>query len=629
MNVLLSARAASDWAANYQWLADEKPLVGLTNETLSLFCVSMVQSGQVYSVIASNTYGCVTSAPALLQVVEPDFGPTPYVWGLNQTVVHERFNAEHYRHLVGRQINVELLETSTGGLWGTGIYTDDSSLSAAAYHAGMLPKGAKGTVAIVLMGPQSQFVGSSQNGIVSSSYTMNWPGSFQFIGVVPTITRHPLSQVRMLGGTAVFTAEATGEGSLAYQWKHNGVILPGKTDSTLTVVVQSEADAGSYAVTVTDDVGSNSSDYAILGVLPRTVAWPKAPIADPTVLQVGEFRHMTITGQTNYSTVWGNGFYTTDSDVQKAAVHDGWVVHGETAVITVVRLPDQELFLASSRNSVNTTRYGRFRAFAIAGKAPTISKDPVSQAVFPGQYCRLFAEASHAQDIGYQWRKDGVAIPGATSTELTVAAGAPGAITIYDVVANVPGNPIPSHGAYVFTVPDSAGSMQVANGNDALANLAQPNTIIYAPLKGSLAPSYVYGTGVYTSDSNPDVAAVHADRLRTGDVAEVAMYTLGLWPGFYGSTRNGLSSGSYIGMAGYVFLFPPTIPPPTISAAGGGRLVIGGAVGSQCQIWATTSLQPPQWVLIDTVTLSSPIQQWQDPQPATQGARFYRAALVP
>jgi len=630
MNVLLSARAMSDWPATYQWLADNKPLPGRTDSTLSLFCVSMVQSGQVYSVIVSNVYGAVTSAPATLHVTAPDFGPTPHVWGLNETVVHERFSAEQYRTQIGRQINVELQDTSIGGLWGTGIYTDDSSLSSAAYHSGVLPVGSKGTIAILISGPQASFVGSSQNGIISANYSISWPGSFQVIGRVPTITRHPISQVRMVGGSAVFTAEATGEGSLAYQWKHNGMPIEGETNPTLVVHVKSEADAGTYAVTVTDDVGSNSTDPAVLGVLPRNVVWPKSPIANPLDIPIGEFRHMTITGQTNYGIAWGNGFYTTDSDLQRVAVHDGWAQHGEPKVLTVVRLSDQDLFLAADRNNVLTRRYGRFPAIAIAGVAPTITKDPLSQGVYAGQSCRLFTEASHAQPVAFQWRKDGVAIPGATRNELIVPSGPAGTVTIYDVVADTPGNPIPSQGAYVYTLPSDATVLRVANASEALANLARPNTIIYANLKGAITPTYIYGTGIYTSDSDPDTASVHADRLMTGQVAEVGMYTLGVWPGFYGSTRNGLMSGSYIGMPGYVFIYPPPPPsPPTLSAAVAGKLLINGTPGYRCQIWGAASLTQPQWSLLDTVTLSTSSQLWEDPQPPSQGMRFYRVALMP
>jgi hypothetical protein len=56
------------------------------------------------------------------------------------------------------------------GVWGTGIYTVDSNLSAAAVHAGALRPGQTGLVRVTLVGPVAQFVGSLQNGVTSSGW---------------------------------------------------------------------------------------------------------------------------------------------------------------------------------------------------------------------------------------------------------------------------------------------------------------------------------------------------------------------------------------------------------------------------------------------------------------------------
>jgi len=57
-----------------------------------------------------------------------------------------------------------------GGLWGTGIYTVDSSLALAAVHAGILRAGQTGSVRVTLMGQVQGFAGSFQNGINSANY---------------------------------------------------------------------------------------------------------------------------------------------------------------------------------------------------------------------------------------------------------------------------------------------------------------------------------------------------------------------------------------------------------------------------------------------------------------------------
>jgi hypothetical protein len=66
-------------------------------------------------------------------------------------------------------------------VWGTDIYTDDSSICSAAVHAGMLTD-AGGVVAIQMMGRQQRFVGSPRNGVTTSNYG-SWPGSYRFVYV--------------------------------------------------------------------------------------------------------------------------------------------------------------------------------------------------------------------------------------------------------------------------------------------------------------------------------------------------------------------------------------------------------------------------------------------------------------
>lgn len=67
----------------------------------------------------------------------------------------------------------------TGNVWGTDIYTDDSSICEAAVHAGVISRDG-GTVHYVRRGAQESFRGSVRNGVSSSDYAA-WPGSFRFV----------------------------------------------------------------------------------------------------------------------------------------------------------------------------------------------------------------------------------------------------------------------------------------------------------------------------------------------------------------------------------------------------------------------------------------------------------------
>lgn len=62
-------------------------------------------------------------------------------------------------------------------VWGTDLYADDSSVCAAAIHAGIIEASEGGVVQIKIGGPQQGFIGSERNGITSASWRA-WPRSF-------------------------------------------------------------------------------------------------------------------------------------------------------------------------------------------------------------------------------------------------------------------------------------------------------------------------------------------------------------------------------------------------------------------------------------------------------------------
>ncbi len=76
---------------------------------------------------------------------------------------------------IGKTFHIEVVGSATGWLWGTEVYTGDSTLAAAAVHSGVLKPGQKGIVKVTILGPQDEFEGSLQYGITSSSY-----GPYQF-----------------------------------------------------------------------------------------------------------------------------------------------------------------------------------------------------------------------------------------------------------------------------------------------------------------------------------------------------------------------------------------------------------------------------------------------------------------
>ena len=66
-------------------------------------------------------------------------------------------------------------------IWGTDVYTDDSSVCTAAVHAGLIGLDGGGRVRIVIRPGLEAYVGTSRNGMISEDYGP-WAGSFSFVG---------------------------------------------------------------------------------------------------------------------------------------------------------------------------------------------------------------------------------------------------------------------------------------------------------------------------------------------------------------------------------------------------------------------------------------------------------------
>lgn len=84
---------------------------------------------------------------------------------------------------------------------------------------------------------------------------------------VPVISSHPESQTLFEGQTATFSVTASGNPAPEYQWRKDGVDLPGETGPVLQVIAE-PASAGSYAVLVYNTLGDTLSQAAVLTVLP-------------------------------------------------------------------------------------------------------------------------------------------------------------------------------------------------------------------------------------------------------------------------------------------------------------------------------------------------------------------------
>lgn len=80
-------------------------------------------------------------------------------------------NMYSFRNRVGKSFHFRVTGSRSGSVYGTDIYTADSTLAAAAVHAGVLRNGQTGLVKVTMMPGQQSYTGLIRNGINSSSYS--------------------------------------------------------------------------------------------------------------------------------------------------------------------------------------------------------------------------------------------------------------------------------------------------------------------------------------------------------------------------------------------------------------------------------------------------------------------------
>lgn len=93
-------------------------------------------------------------------------------------------NMNNYQGQIGKTFYFRLTGPpqgrGQGGVWGSDIYTFDSTLSTAAVHAGVLKAGETKVVGVTMLGPQDSFASSSRNGVVTGNWGQ-YPSAYKFV----------------------------------------------------------------------------------------------------------------------------------------------------------------------------------------------------------------------------------------------------------------------------------------------------------------------------------------------------------------------------------------------------------------------------------------------------------------
>lgn len=215
--------------------------------------------------------------------------------------------AERLDASVGQRVTLKFPPNGqVSSVWGTGIYTNDSSIGSAAVHMGLLTFEKGGEVTIEIRNGQASYEGSTRNGVSSSSYG-EWGGSFVFID---------------RSGKEITLAPKQ-------------VVAP--VASAPPVVAAPKEQIQEEAV----DWGTDASKWSAV---------------------VGERVSLTLPPDGSARTIWGTGVYTDDSSIGTAAVHMGLITFAQGGKVTIEIRAGYESYEGSSLNGVSSDAYGAWDA---------------------------------------------------------------------------------------------------------------------------------------------------------------------------------------------------------------------------------------------------------------------------
>jgi alpha-tubulin suppressor-like RCC1 family protein len=209
-----------------------------------------------------NVSGQASVPPGLTNVVAISAGGyhsmalkadgTVVVWGGQDASVQPPVGLSGVRAIsAGEWHNLALLSNGTVVAWGGNSFGQCN-----------LPSGLKDVVAVS--------AGRTHSLALSTSST-------------PLIRANPQSATASAGGNASFSVNATGPGTLTYQWLKAGSLGPGGTASILQLSNVGPADAGNYSCAVSSFGGSVTSAPALLTVVGLTTGSSLVSLDGPDV----------------------------------------------------------------------------------------------------------------------------------------------------------------------------------------------------------------------------------------------------------------------------------------------------------------------------------------------------------
>lgn len=245
--------------------------------------------------------------------------------------------------------------------------------------------------------------------------------------VAPSITAQSTGATVTAGQALTLSVTASGTTPLTYVWKKDGATITGATTASLALTNFSASNAGTYVAIVSNTAGTAASAPIVLTLANATPA-PAIDLAPASATVVAGNRLSLLvraSGQGPLAYQW---------------FKDGAAVAGGTTaelVLDPVAASAGGNYLATVSNTGGTTTSSAATVTVLdVPQSPHIDLQPLPIQARAGNPASFTVVARGNPLPGYFWRKNGVAITGATSATLTLPATQASDAAAYDVVVS-------------------------------------------------------------------------------------------------------------------------------------------------------------------------------------------------
>lgn len=359
-NVVFNVSVQGSAPFQYQWRKDGLAMVGATNAALVLTNVQSADSAE-YQVVVRNDAGFALSEACRLQVNQP-----------LQIIAQPLSQFAD----VGGSVTLSVIAAGTGSL--RYQWLRDGAPIAGETNASLTLVSAQPADS----GNYAVTVSDALTSLTSASATVS-------VLIPPTIAMQPQSQTVIAYATVYFTVTAGGQGPFAYQWRFNGVNIPGATNQLLWIASVQPSQAGAYSVQVLNPVGSALSSNATL-----TVRIPATILQQPSSQAVDPGATVTFTVTATSSSPMTYQWRFNDQDIPGATGSSLTLAHVQDA-----QSGNYQVIVTDSIGSVASDV-----ALLTVLSSVEILNAPVNLSVVEGGTAVFSVETTGALPIGYRWK---------------------------------------------------------------------------------------------------------------------------------------------------------------------------------------------------------------------------------